>query len=165
MFAIVLSTAMKREMPEGECWKPFQGIVNLWKSNPKICRSILDDNEIPTRYKSTDGDDMINGVYYELEPQDYAALYQVCLDTPPMELDTEELHNVYRLVKKTAKEMIVKYKLVGLQVPNKRSHRAVWYYSRMSGAVPVESRVKTGSTGFVPFTHDLVVENLTVPKK
>jgi hypothetical protein len=105
-----------------------------------------------------DGDDMINGVYYELQPKDYAGLYQVCLDTAPRELDTRENHDVYRLVKKTGKAS-------GLQMPTKRSHRAVWYYSRVTGAVPVESRVKTGSTGFVPFTHDLVVENLIVPKK
>ena len=158
MFAIVLSTATKQEMPEQECLKIFQGMVNLWKSSPAICRSILADGAIPTRYKGTDGDDMINGVSYELQPQDYAGLYQVCLDAPPLELDSQELHDVYRLVKKTGKG-------VGLQMPNKRSHLAVWYYSSVSGAVPVESRVKTGSTGFVPFTHDLVVENLTVLKK
>ena len=158
MFVNVKSTAMKQEMPEQECLKIFQGMVNLWKSSPAICRSILADGAIPTRYKGTDGDNMINGVSYELQPQDYAGLYQVCLDTAPRELDTRENHDVYRLVKKTGKG-------AGLQMPNKRSHLAVWYYSRVSGAVPVESHVKTGSTGFVPFTHDLVVENLIVPKK
>jgi hypothetical protein len=158
MFEIVLSTATKTPMPSRECLPIFKGMVNLWKSNPEICRSILADDKLPTCYKSTEVPDQLDGLSYELEPKDFPALYQVCLDTAPTELDTEEVHKVYRLVKKTGKAY-------GLQVPNKRSHLAVWYHSRMTGAMPVERRVQASLEGFVPFTHDLVVENLAMPKK